>query len=355
MQRLIDAIMQMISERLQKLSLYASALLDHLPVEHNVDKDLSEHATKEYRRLFSTFEDLLDFDDLKPEVFQSFREIGNAVVFIRNLSEALEMAAQSEFINLSPLLGLVPDSKQTDKRLYNKHAPVVKALKKLTTAVDSASVKALPVAASTIFDIVFGANAVAPDSNGSSPDLFQEAMERLSGLFREHDLFLRWGPFPHHSAPALSAGKDNKSFFRLWSALVFLYCVEDDYESSTVEGEVAEPGGGDVSNEQEFGHGLIVAGALFLHLLKQKHAFLLTDHTHHLVKVQQNTRAKYSLLFAKQDTGGKLEASMRTEDADNVAHDDDGNLPNDVSFFLDNARVAYVLCYTIVLPFFSCM
>jgi hypothetical protein len=118
MQRLVDAIMQMISERLQKLSLYVSALLDHLPVEHNVDKDLSEHATKEYRRLFSTFEDLLDFDDLKPEVFQSFREIGNAVVFIRNLSEALETAAQSEFINLSPLLGLVPDSKQTDKRLY---------------------------------------------------------------------------------------------------------------------------------------------------------------------------------------------------------------------------------------------
>ena len=201
------------------------------------------------------------------------------------------------------------------------------------------------MAASTIFDIAFSANAEAPNSNGSSPDLFQEAMERLRGLFREHDLFLRWGPFPHHSAPALSAGKDNKSFFRLWSALVFLYCVEEDGGSSnsTVEGEVVEPAGGDVSNEEEFGHGLVVAGALFLHLLKQKHAFLLTDHTHHLVKVQQNTRAKYSLLFAKQDTGGKLDASMRTEDADNMAHDNDGNLPNDVSFFLDNARLAYEL------------
>lgn len=35
---------------------------------------------------------LLEYDDLKPEVFQLFREVGNAMAFLRDLSDTLDLA-----------------------------------------------------------------------------------------------------------------------------------------------------------------------------------------------------------------------------------------------------------------------
>jgi cytoplasmic FMR1 interacting protein len=335
--RLKEECLRLIQERLRKLALYVTALLDHLPVAHQLEKDLSEHTTKEYHRLLTTFGELLDFDDLKPEVFQSFREIGNAVMFLRNLSEVLEIRGQSEFMNLSPLLGLVPDSKQADKRLYQKHAPVMKAYKRLASAVDRRAVKDLPVVANSVFDIVFSANS-QPAVDAEDTSLFAECMERVKGLFHDLDLYNRWAPSHSQSAGTLAANKENKSFFRLWSALVFLFCVEDvpsEDDEDRKESEV------EISNEEEFGHGFAAAGALVLHLLRQKHAFQLIDHATHMLKVISGTRAKYSLAFAKLDTTDKLDAHMLSEEGLDV--DDDGNLPDEVSHFVNNARTLHEL------------
>ena len=114
---------------------------------------------------------------------------------------------------------------------------------------------------------------------------------------------------------------------------MFLFCVEDlpnEGEEDRNDVEI------EVSNEEEFGHGFAVAGALVLHLLRQKHAFHLSDHATHMLKVITGTRAKYSLAFAKQDITEKLDAHMISEEG--LDHDDDGNLPEEVSHFIENAR-----------------
>ena len=79
--RLVDEICSFITERLTKMSLYVRALLNHLPVVPFADTSLKEHTTEAYHRIEGVFRELLEFDDIKPEVFQSFREIGNAFYF----------------------------------------------------------------------------------------------------------------------------------------------------------------------------------------------------------------------------------------------------------------------------------
>ena len=108
-----------------------------------------------------------------------------------------------------------------------------------------------------------------------------------------------------------------------------MFCVEDEAHDSA-----------EISNEEEFGHGFTAAGALMLHLLRQKDSFLLTDHTMHLLRVQASTRSAYTLKFASAECDNKLEAAMHAEDH-NV--EDDGYLPDEVSYFVDNANNAKVL------------
>jgi cytoplasmic FMR1 interacting protein len=51
---------------------------------------------------------ILDYDDLKPEVFQNFREIGNSLAFLTDLSDAIEVSDQFSFLMLAPFLGCAP-------------------------------------------------------------------------------------------------------------------------------------------------------------------------------------------------------------------------------------------------------
>lgn len=326
--RLVDEICSFITERFQKLSLYVRALLKHLPVVPSTDSSRKGQTTESYHHIEVVFRELLEFDDIKPEVFQSFREIGNALLFLRDLSEVLEVHDQVEFINLSPLLGLVPDSVQADRRLHVKHAPVVKAFKKLAMGVDARIASSLPVAAKSIFDIAF-ANAAQGDGDAGEKDIFKVVVTRIRSAFDELGLYQKWAPFPSQTSAALAGSADNLSFYRLWSALHFLYCVEDEAHNSA-----------EVSNEEEFGHGFTAAGALVLHLLRQKDSFMCTDHTMRLLLVQATTRADYALRLAGAECEGKLEAAMHAE-ALNV--DDDGYLPEEVSYFLDNASNAKAL------------
>ena len=51
---------------------------------------------------------ILDYDDLKPEVFQNFREIGNSIAFLHDLSDLLEVQEQFDFVLIAPFLGVGP-------------------------------------------------------------------------------------------------------------------------------------------------------------------------------------------------------------------------------------------------------
>ncbi|KAJ1421295.1 cytoplasmic FMR1-interacting, partial [Ochromonadaceae sp. CCMP2298] len=49
---------------------------------------------------------ILDYDDLKPEVFQNFREIGNSIALLSDLSDLLELSDHFDFVVAGPFLGM---------------------------------------------------------------------------------------------------------------------------------------------------------------------------------------------------------------------------------------------------------
>jgi len=94
-------------------------------------------------------------------------------------------------------------------------------------------------------------------------------LRRLSTLTHTKTSFLfvsffATKPFNSRSGSAPSNGvlevEATSEFYRLWSALLFLYCMR--------ETKSAKDGGMDpVPDDSEFGHGFLLAGAMFIHLL----------------------------------------------------------------------------------------
>ena len=103
---LMESVVGHLSESIGKTSVYINVLKDKLP-PINFPK-YEYHAAGCYVYFEDRLGILLDFDDLKPEIFQNFREIGNAVAFSKDLSEALDVLDQQMYLNAAPFLGLNP-------------------------------------------------------------------------------------------------------------------------------------------------------------------------------------------------------------------------------------------------------
>ena len=87
-------------------------------------------------------------------------------------------------------------------------------------------------------------------------------------------------------------------FYRLWSALNFLFCMEDHSKHSIAPAGAPGDarGGGPVgggtllefTDDEEFGHGFSIAGCMLIHLLAQRQRFELLDMSYHLLDVAKH-------------------------------------------------------------------
>jgi hypothetical protein len=72
-----------------------------------------------YQHILEKLKVLLQFEDLKKGMFQSIKEIGNTIAFVRLLSEVLEITDQFRFMSVAPLLGIGPNRYYDN---YNSHS-----------------------------------------------------------------------------------------------------------------------------------------------------------------------------------------------------------------------------------------
>ena len=178
---------------------------------------------------------LLEFDDLKSELFQLLREIGNTVLLLKDLSDSVcvsfPLAAQSTAHGIK--------SYPLDHLLDSKVYPTL-------------------------------ANAASLLPHSGDKSLFQHVLKHIETVVLENKLFQGWTEIPSDGVRMSPTNAPSTGFHITWSAITFLSCLTTpDTTSDTAR----------------FGDGFTVAGCLILHLLRQREIFELTDFCRHILRV----------------------------------------------------------------------
>ena len=70
--------------------------------------------------------------------------------------------------------------------------------------------------------------------------------------------------------------EDASEFYRLWSALQFMFCMPDEQEDAAGAADTAE-----------YGDGFSIAGCVFIHLVGQQRRFEVLDFAYHVLRVHE--------------------------------------------------------------------
>lgn len=229
---------------------------------------------------FSFFEaklkPFLNFDDLKPEVFQIFREIGNMVAFFKELSDCLDLMSVTQYMQTAPLFKDEPGKENPSPDQTPWVLAVNGFMSKLSdNSSDSKDIEVPEILAS------FKSNTARSQwlysSNSSSSSVLTKIISVVDRLLTSSGIRDDWiGSPPPNGVLEVEATTE---FYRLWSALLFLYCMKERPGSDGME---------PIPDESEFGHGFLLAGSMFIHLLGMRERFELLDFTYHMLRVKSH-------------------------------------------------------------------
>jgi cytoplasmic FMR1 interacting protein len=230
---IFETCLNALTSKLQDAHDYIAVLRDSIP-----DCKLPPF-TQHVGRCVEYFDDslrhLLDFDDLKSELFQLLREIGNTVLLLKDLSDSVcvsfPLAAQSTAHGIK--------SYPLDHLLDSKAYPTLS-----------------------------NAASLLPHSGDKS--LFQHVLKHIETVILENKLFQGWTEIPSDGVRVSPTNAPSTGFHITWSAITFLSCL---------------PTSDTTPDAARFGDGFTVAGCLILHLLRQREIFELTDFCRHILHV----------------------------------------------------------------------
>lgn len=254
---------------------------------------------------------LFGYEDLKIGVFQNFKEVGNILGFFMNLSDVLDVTDTFQFICTATLFNLSPGKGRMAADTSN---PVCDSLKKFRAAVtqkndvygrqkSKSSIDQIP-------DLCARISSIGSKVSGSK-SLIRYVLTRIQDAMFELDIMTEWKARQPPSNGVLNADRST-DFWRLWSALSFLFCLED-YKSVAAEtfAHHARVKSELVLHEDQFGHGFYLSGCLFIYLLNQTNSFELLDFSYHLIQMNHYELHKATSLNA--DAVGRVDDELQKE------------------------------------------
>ena len=315
------------------------------------DVRLPSSTVEVYRVLESELFPLLGIDDLKFEVFQLFRELGNCLCFLKDLSAMMDVKEQFRFAAVAPLLGIVPDTlpsmaarevsasplistlqalvrtaeRSKDEFQFSVHKSTVSAVAELGKKAADA---ALPAALrTTLQKNAFGGEVMA---GASSASVFQSALLRLDSAAGKLGLREKWArvlppsttkdrdrdrdrdrkkqskkneaPAPESKAPSdgpetlhTTSLLNPSRFSHVFSSLCFLFNARNPTLGSDPDDDDPDARRSMMQNElfenttdlEVFGHGFSFAGCALLHLLDQRTIYELTDYSLEVLRLRK--------------------------------------------------------------------
>lgn len=348
---LIDQCLKNLYDRIIDVKEYLEALKDGIPPcapPKYLFKSIGAYGYYEGK-----LRSILAYDDLKPEVFQNFREIGNAIAFLRDLSDVLELHDQFDFMLIAPFLGTNVNDAVVGAggavvgeggRSVSEASPLVRIVSHVSKVLaDSKQLSAEVVAAQEVWSRVadmtrqlVGDRAAMQDSAGgggggaksvrTGRSLIHWVLVQIEDFMYQEDLTVDWASncrsssssfstAPYHALSVQSA----VGFHRLWSALSFLFCVvDDDDDDTTATAAEASPQSQLISNEAEFGHGFSIAGCTFIHLLGQRAVFEALDFSRYVLQIDLHEQRMKTVLGSSDPTSCDSSAVQQPGGGDKV-------------------------------------
>eukprot|EP00004_Rigifila_ramosa_P010810 TRINITY_DN2288_c0_g1_i2.p1 TRINITY_DN2288_c0_g1~~TRINITY_DN2288_c0_g1_i2.p1 ORF type:complete len:1415 (+),score=362.60 TRINITY_DN2288_c0_g1_i2:563-4246(+) len=206
---------------------------------------------------------IAEYPDLRPEVFQNIREFGNGLIIMSLLDTAMSQADLFTFMNSAPFLGL-----DSEDSVVANPAPIVSTMTQISQVLAS------------------NPGVKAPAELAQFPALAQRNTEiyaphpRTSFFGNVLDRFKSFvAPFANEWKANLTS-KDlfpidgTKEFYRMWSALQFVFCLPPMIPKMPSDLEL-------------FGDGLIYGGMSIVYFLGQAHRFDVFDFSYHVRNVCQ--------------------------------------------------------------------
>eukprot|EP01138_Halocafeteria_seosinensis_P007799 gb/GECG01007969.1/.p1 GENE.gb/GECG01007969.1/~~gb/GECG01007969.1/.p1 ORF type:complete len:1420 (+),score=199.51 gb/GECG01007969.1/:1-4260(+) len=297
--RLVNELIVYIKELLNNdFEAYFGVLLDGLPPTSFPRYDLGSSGA--YVVYEAKLKPMLEYVDLKPCVFHMMRKIGNAVAFAQLLDGVLARHDLQQFFHLSPFIFPPEHAKGGSSSSENEKRYQQTPLQRMTETSVQLSVET--GASNTLKypqDNFLTEMAVHSQNVYSSTKypvpILAHVLHSLAHMLYEEKaegdqepLANRWashvGSATNESLVNFVAGGNSAEFHRLWSTILFVFCMPSTVsgveESGTKKSE-SVPG----LDYPEFGDGFLWAGALLLRLMNQWSRFRLYDWTSHLLDI----------------------------------------------------------------------
>jgi cytoplasmic FMR1 interacting protein len=221
--------------------------------------------------------DILQYPDMKPEVFQTLRDVGNSFVFMQLLDTASRTAESSSYMQYAPFIGtptVSTEAAQGGTPLYRTVCAMVDKLIGMWPGSQTP-----PWSTMVTFDDVRRcaqcAESLANEAARQVSTSYFKAAIVLMNKFCEpiRQEVMGGGALPTDGSAASQGFVDAEGtleFHRLYSAIQFLCCEETPNEPDDLA---------------IFGEGLAWGGCVFIHVLGQKQRFNLLDYSYQLVKM----------------------------------------------------------------------
>uniref|UniRef100_A0A0B6ZWY0 Cytoplasmic FMR1-interacting protein n=1 Tax=Arion vulgaris TaxID=1028688 RepID=A0A0B6ZWY0_9EUPU len=213
--------------------------------------------------------DLIQYPDLRTEVFQSFREIGNAVLFCLLVEQALTQEEVYDLKHAAPFQNIIPKPYIPPKEGKDREAEAKAVMKQLEKKYAALKVVHVIEKLGNKYQAV-----IANDGDLLTRERLCCGLSIFEIVLKRIESFLT-NPLWHGDPPSngvMNVDKCNE-FHRLWSAIQFVYCVPIGENEFTIE--------------ELFGEGLNWAGCVLITLLGQQRRFEVLDFCYHLHKVNR--------------------------------------------------------------------
>ena len=274
---LIEALIGNLMTKLQNIQAYVEALSNGISPCKLTKYILRTGGT--YLGFEGLLRSILEYEDLKPEVFQTFREIGNLLLFLKDLSDALDFNDAVEYNVIAPLFGYVPDTTGDTNPLNTPFGAVLHNIR------SEARVN-VKVGRSPVFDAIDDLNLSISVNHRflqRSRSLFKNVLQKTEEIMYQLNLVNEWkGKIPVNNVLNTESYSE---FHRLWSTLVFLFCIQ---EVASTDDTLS------YTDADQFGHGFAFSGCLFVHLLGQRSQYELLDFSYHVLNVYDHDQVSTS-------------------------------------------------------------